>query len=98
NDALKKIGSAGKPLFPAQLKIVMDGKDVAPNEVGEIVVKGPMVTNGYYNRDEANREAIKDGWLFTGDLGYVDDEGFLYVLDRRKDLIISGGENIYPAE
>lgn len=97
-DALRKIGSAGKPLFPAQLKIVMDGKEAAPNEVGEIVVKGPMVTNGYYNRDEANRETIKDGWLFTGDLGYVDDEGFLYVLDRRKDLIISGGENIYPAE
>lgn len=93
-DALEKIGSAGKPLFPAQLKIVNN----APEPVGEIHVKGPMVTKGYYKNDAASRKAIKDDWLATGDLGYLDENGFLYVVDRRKDLIISGGENIYPSE
>lgn len=93
-DALRKPGSAGKPLFPAQLKIHNPGKD----GIGEIWVKGPMVTSGYYKREEANDAAFQDGWLATGDLGYTDDEGFLYVVDRRKDLIISGGENVYPSE
>ncbi|RDW18740.1 o-succinylbenzoate--CoA ligase [Oceanobacillus arenosus] len=93
-DALEKVGSAGKPLFPAQLKIV----DQDETNVGEIHVKGPMVTRGYYKNDAANEASIKDGWLATGDLGYLDEDGFLYVVDRRKDLIISGGENIYPSE
>lgn len=65
---------------------------------GEIYVKGPMVTTGYYGNEEANLTTFHNGWLATGDIGYLDDDGFLYVLDRRKDLIISGGENIYPAE
>ena len=95
---LKKIGSAGKPLFHSQLKIMKDGREAHPNEIGEIVVKGPTVTKGYLGREKETKEAIKDGWLYTGDLGYLDDDGFLYVLDRRSDLIISGGENIYPAE
>jgi len=93
SDALRKIGSAGKPLFPAQLKI-QEEKD----GMGEILVKGPMVTKGYFNNEEANIKAFQDGWLKTGDIGYVDEDGFLYVIDRRKDLIISGGENIYPSE
>lgn len=98
-DALRKLGSCGKPLFPAQLKIVDDaGNEVAANVAGEIVVKGPNVTKGYLHRDDATKRAIRDGWLYTGDIGYVDEEGFLYVLDRRSDLIISGGENVYPAE
>ncbi|MFC0523933.1 o-succinylbenzoate--CoA ligase [Pontibacillus salicampi] len=98
-DALHKLGSAGKPLFPAQIKIEDNNQKQPPNEVGEIVVKGPMVTEGYFERPEANEKSITtDGWLYTGDLGYVDEEGFVYVVDRRKDLIISGGENIYPAE
>ncbi|MBS4173901.1 o-succinylbenzoate--CoA ligase [Bacillus sp. FJAT-49736] len=97
-DSFRKLGSAGKPLFPAQLKIMSEGRENMPFEAGEIVVKGPNVTIGYLNRPEANQTSFKDGWLYTGDIGYVDDEGYLYVLDRRSDLIISGGENIYPAE
>lgn len=93
-DALGKIGSAGKPLLPAQLKIVEPGSD----GVGEIVVKGPMVTSGYYKNPAANEKTIVDEWLHTGDLGYLDEQGFLFVVDRRTDLIISGGENIYPSE
>ncbi|MBC6971283.1 o-succinylbenzoate--CoA ligase [Bacillus sp. Xin] len=95
---LKKVGSAGKPLFPCQLRIEKDGRVMPPNVEGEIVVKGPNVTRGYFKREDATRETIANGWLHTGDLGYLDEEGFLYVLDRRSDLIISGGENIYPAQ
>ena len=82
-DALKKLGSAGKPLFGAQIRIEPDG---------EIAVHGPTVSPGYLHLPP------RAGWLKTGDLGYLDDEGYLYVLDRRDDLIISGGENVYPAE
>lgn len=92
--ALQKIGSAGKALFPAQLKI----RDKADDAVGEILVKGPMVTKGYFKNELATSKSIDSGWLATGDLGYLDEEGFLYVVDRRNDLIISGGENIYPSE
>ncbi|MBB6453401.1 O-succinylbenzoic acid--CoA ligase [Salirhabdus euzebyi] len=97
-DALHKLGSAGKALFTAQVKIVKEGKKLEPNDIGEIMVKGPMVTRGYYKREEANKEAFQNGWLHTGDLGYLDEDGYLYVVDRRKDLIVSGGENVYPAE
>lgn len=98
-DSMKKIGSAGKPLFPSQLKIVDNSKhELGPNQSGEIVVKGPNVTIGYLNREEVNKEQFIEGWFKTGDIGFVDEEGFLYVQDRRSDLIISGGENIYPAE
>ncbi|MDL4842561.1 o-succinylbenzoate--CoA ligase [Aquibacillus rhizosphaerae] len=97
-DALTRLGSAGKALFPAQLKIVNNAQVSPVNEIGEIFVKGLMVTSGYLNNDKADKMAFQNGWLATGDLGYLDDEGFLYVMDRRKDLIISGGENIYPAE
>jgi O-succinylbenzoic acid--CoA ligase len=96
--SLSKLGSAGKPLFPSQIRIMEDGKVLPPLKAGEIVVKGPNVTKGYLKREEANRERFRDGWLFTGDIGYLDEDGFLYVLDRRSDLIISGGENVYPAE
>ncbi|WP_085521895.1 o-succinylbenzoate--CoA ligase [Tuberibacillus sp. Marseille-P3662] len=96
---LEKLGSAGKPLFPAQLKIITSqGGEAQPFEHGEIVVKGPNVTIGYYHRPDATKQSLQNGWLKTGDVGYLDTDGFLYVLDRRKDMIISGGENIYPAE
>jgi o-succinylbenzoate---CoA ligase len=97
--SLTKLGSAGKPLFPAQIKIVMEDGDTAPAGVpGEIVIKGPNVTQGYLFRPETSKADFCNGWFHTGDIGYLDEEGFLYVLDRRSDLIISGGENIYPAE
>lgn len=95
---LAKLGSAGKPLFPAQIKIVEKGKELAANQEGEILVKGANVTSGYLNRREITEKVFHNGWFHTGDIGFLDKDGFLYVLDRRKDLIISGGENIYPAE
>jgi O-succinylbenzoic acid--CoA ligase len=91
---LTKVGSAGKPLFFCQLRIEANGEAAPADVPGEIVVKGPNVAKGYFKRDVY----LEDGWLRTGDIGYVDQEGFLYVLDRRSDLIISGGENIYPAQ
>lgn len=93
-DALRKLGSAGKPLMPTELKI----ENPDANGVGEIVVRGPTVTAGYYANAEVTAQVLRDGWLHTGDIGYLDEEGYLYVLDRRDDLIISGGENVYPAE
>jgi len=98
-DAPRKPGSVGQPLLPTEVRIVDDaGYDAAPGEVGEIWVRGPTVTPGYHRHPEASAAAIVDGWLRTGDLGHRDAEGFLYVIDRRSDLIISGGENVYPAE
>lgn len=97
-DSFQKLGSAGKPLFPSQLKIIQDGREAMANEPGEIIVKGPNVTPGYLNREKDGHKDFHEGWLHTGDIGFLDEEGFLFVLDRRSDLIISGGENIYPAE
>ena len=93
-DALRKSGSAGKPLFFNRIKIRDAGH---PGEFGEVLVMGPHVTPGYIGQASA-REPLEDGWLPTGDIGYIDAEGYLYIVDRRSDLIISGGENIYPAE
>ncbi|MBM7653262.1 o-succinylbenzoate--CoA ligase [Neobacillus cucumis] len=98
-DSIRKLGSAGKPLFPSQVKIELEpGVMAATGIAGEIVAKGPNVTPGYLNRPQVTEDKIRDGWFYTGDIGYIDEEGFLYVMDRRSDLIISGGENIYPAE
>lgn len=93
-DAFRKIGSAGKPLFFNQIKIA--GAN-GPKYEGEILIRGPHVTPGYIGRF-SERSVTEDGWLHTGDIGYLDEEGYLFVIDRRSDLIISGGENIYPAE
>ncbi|WP_371873812.1 o-succinylbenzoate--CoA ligase [Dictyobacter arantiisoli] len=97
-DALRKLGSAGRPLLPVQLRIMHEDVVAQPNQAGVICLKGPSITGGYDHRPEATASTIQDGWLATGDIGYVDEEGYLYVLDRRSDLIISGGENVYPAE
>ena len=97
-DALRKLGSAGRPLLPVQLRIMCDGQPASTGEPGEIFLKGPTITPGYVNRPDATAQVLHDGWLSTGDIGYLDDEGYLYVLDRRADLIVSGGENVYPAE
>lgn len=96
--SIEKLGSAGKALFSAQIMIHYDGREAKANEIGEILVKGPNVTKGYRNRKAETELAFENGWFKTGDMGYLDEEGFLYVVDRRSDLIISGGENIYPAE
>ena len=96
--SIEKLGSAGKALFSAQIMIHYDGREAKANEIGEILVKGPNVTKGYRNRKTETELAFENGWFKTGDMGYLDEEGFLYVVDRRSDLIISGGENIYPAE
>ncbi|BCL83033.1 2-succinylbenzoate--CoA ligase [Ktedonobacteria bacterium brp13] len=97
-DALRKLGSAGRPLMPVQLRIINDDTLAAPGEPGTICLKGPTITSSYDHRPDATAATIHDGWLSTGDIGYLDADGYLYVLDRRSDLIISGGENIYPAE
>ena len=98
-DVGRKIGSAGKSLMHSHLKIMRD-KDTAAaaGEAGEIWIQGAVVTPGYWNRPEATRDAFHDGWFRTGDIGRMDEDGYFYIEDRLKDMYISGGENIYPAE
>jgi acyl-CoA synthetase (AMP-forming)/AMP-acid ligase II len=95
----RKIGAIGKPGLLWDARIVNDkGEDVPQGEVGEIIVKGPGVMKEYYKNPELTALTIRDGWLYTGDLAKMDEEGFIYLVDRKKDLVISGGENIYPVE
>jgi long-chain acyl-CoA synthetase len=93
-------GSIGVPWPNTEVRIISmdDGEDMPVGEIGEIIIKGPQVMKGYWNRPEATEETVKDGWLYTGDLGYMDDKGYFYVVDRKKDMIIAGGYNIYPRE
>lgn len=99
DDYEAKPGSVGVPPPLYEMRIVDDsGNDLPTGEVGEIVGRGPITMPGYYKRPDLTAEAIKDGWLHSGDLGYVDEDGFLYLVDRKKDLIISGGVNVYPRD
>ncbi|KOY82002.1 AMP-dependent synthetase [Lysinibacillus macroides] len=99
SDALTKIGSVGKPLAQTEVWVVdSEGNPVPAGEVGEICVKGPQVMKGYLRNPEETARTVKNGWLYSGDLGRFDKEGYLYIVDRKKDLIIRGGENIYPIE
>ena len=92
-------GSAGRAYPGTEVRIVSEEGDPLPSgESGEIALRGPSVMVGYLNRPDATAETVKDGWLHTGDVGRLDEEGFLYIVDRKKDMIIRGGENIYPAE
>jgi fatty-acyl-CoA synthase len=95
-----KMGSAGQPHFFTEVRVVDEsGQSLDPGEIGEIQVRGPNVTPGYHGNPAATAEAFTaDGWFRTGDLGSFDEDGYLFVADRLKDMIISGGENIYPAE
>jgi O-succinylbenzoate-CoA ligase len=99
DDALTHVGSTGKPFFHTEVRIVDgDGQDTAPDVPGELVVRGKHLMTGYWNRPDQTAEVIRDGWLHTGDVAIKDEKGFIYIRDRLKDMIISGGENIYPAE
>lgn len=93
-------GSVGIPWPNTDSKIISmeTGEEAPVNEIGEIVVRGPQIMKGYWNRKEETEAVLKDGWLLTGDLGYMDERGFFYVVDRKKDMIIAGGFNIYPRE
>jgi O-succinylbenzoic acid--CoA ligase len=99
DDVLRKPGSVGKPLMFTNIRIVNnENAIVAPREYGEIVVSGPTVMQGYFNAPEATAKTLRYGELHTGDIGYLDEDGDLVVVQRRSDLIVSGGENVYPAE
>jgi len=99
NDALSHAGSTGKEFFFTEVRVVNSaGDDCSPDEPGEVIVRGPHIMAGYWNRPEATAETIVDGWLRTGDIATMDGDGFVYIQDRVKDMIISGGENVYPAE
>ncbi len=98
-DRERKPGSIGTPIEGTEMKVVDDdGNEVAQGEIGEILIKGHNVMKGYWERPEATAESIKDGWFATGDMAKVDDEGYFYIVDRKKDLIIRGGYNVYPRD
>ncbi|KAA0966863.1 long-chain fatty acid--CoA ligase [Sporosarcina sp. ANT_H38] len=97
--ALSKIGSVGKPLPQTEIQVMDElGRPLPAGQVGEIAVKGPQVMKGYLRNEEETARTIKDGWMYSGDLGRFDEDGLLYIVDRKKDMIIRGGENVYPVE
>lgn len=94
-----KIESAGQPMFTVEVKIVdVEDRELPLGSVGEIVVRGPNIMKGYWNKPAETAHALRHGWMHTGDVGYIDQDGFLYIVDRVKDMIISGGENVYSVE
>jgi fatty-acyl-CoA synthase len=98
-EAARRLGSAGRPCLYSEAKIGReDGGDAPDDEVGELLIRGPLVFQGYWNNEAETRAAIVDGWLHTGDLAVRDPSGYFRIVDRKKDMIISGGLNVYPAE
>ncbi|MFP6581128.1 MAG: AMP-binding protein, partial [Candidatus Hydrogenedentota bacterium] len=98
-DRERKIGSIGLPIWGVDVKVVDDDMNEKPvGEEGEIVIRGHNIMKGYYKRDEANAEAFKGGWFHSGDIGKMDEDGYFYIVDRVKDMIIRGGFNVYPRE
>jgi len=98
-DVLNKPGSIGKPTFGVEAKVVdFEGKEVPIGEVGELIFKAPRLMKEYYKNPEATARTLIDGWLLTGDIAKTDEDGFIWLVDRKKDVIITGGENIFPVE
>jgi long-chain acyl-CoA synthetase len=96
-----KAGSVGVPIPDTDCRIVdltTGEKEMDQGEAGEIIIKGPQVMEGYYNKKEETAKAIRDGWFYTGDMGYIDEDGYLFIIDRKKDMIIAGGYNVYPRD
>lgn len=99
SDLERRLASCGRPTILTDVRIMADdGRLLPPDEPGEIVIRGPLLMAGYYKNPEATAAALRDGWLHTGDVGYADADGFIYIVDRMKDMIISGGFNVYPSE
>jgi long-chain acyl-CoA synthetase len=95
----RRLLSCGRAVMGVRVRVVdTDGEDVKPGEVGEIIAKGPNIMVGYWNKPQETAEALRDGWLYTGDLATVDEEGYIYIVDRKKDMIITGGENVFSTE
>jgi len=93
------LASCGQPCIGVQMRIIDEaGSDVAAGELGEIIIKSRRIMGGYWRNPDATDKAIKDGWLYTGDIGYYDEKGYIYIADRKKDMIVTGGENVYPKE
>ncbi|PIC69228.1 long-chain fatty acid--CoA ligase [Sporosarcina sp. P16b] len=98
-DHKDKIGTGGKASLNTEIRVVDDhGEDISPGEVGEFIIQSEMVMKGYYNKPEETAKAIRNGWLYTGDLATIDEDGFVTLVDRKKDMIVSGGENVYSTE
>ncbi len=98
-EAVKKAGSVGKPIMHTRAKVVdEEGRELPHGEIGELIISGPHLMLGYWKKERETRETIKDGWIYTGDLAKMDQDGFFYIVGRKKDMIISGGENVYLAE
>jgi acyl-CoA synthetase (AMP-forming)/AMP-acid ligase II len=96
---VRRLASAGQPFFDHEVKVVRtDGSECATDEIGEILIRGPSLMTGYWNNSAATAETLRGGWMHTGDMGFLDNENFLFVADRKKDMIVSGGENIYSRE